>query len=415
MIRTHNRPSPLPLLFTLYFCQGLPFGFQATALPVLLRQQGFSLAAIGGAGLLSLPWALKLLWAPFLDRYRLPFAGRRTGWIFLLQGLLILTALFAWQASMQESPWPLFAALFLMNLACATQDIAVDALTVASLSKGQLGYGNAAQVGGFKCGMVMGGGVLMWAASHLGWPFLFGAFPLLLALPLPLLLLFREPESGDPTKKADTVKTIIRSGVSLIAKKELRPLILFVLFYKTGEAMTDVMFKPLLVDRGFSTATIGLWVGSVGMAASIAGTLAGGFFVKQLGLHRALTLTLSFRLIPLGAMAGFVHTGGGELALATLTFFEHLAGGMLTTVCFSSMMAVVNKRLGATHYTALATLEVIGKSPSVWLAGPLAQSLGYLPLFVLGATLSAAVMLLLPRLKPIFSDPALTQGPKESP
>ena len=410
MIRHFNTSSPLLLLFSLYLCQGLPFGFQATALPVLLRQQGFSLTVIGGAGLLSLPWALKLLWAPLLDRYRLPFGGRRTGWIILLQLLLVATSTLTWWVGL-KSPLSLFVALFVMNLACATQDIAVDALAVDTLEKNQLGFGNAAQVGGFKCGMALGGGLLMWAASHLGWGFLFGALPILFTLPLLLLARFNEQAPHASGKPPKSIKEIFSQSVKALSKPSLRPFLLFILLYKTGESMVDVMFKPLLVDQGFSTATIGLWVGSLGMVASISGTLLGGFLVKKRGIQRALNTALLLRLMPMIAIWAMALYPLEELGLALITLFEHVFGGLLTTVCFAAMMSVVDRQIGATHYTALATLEVIGKSPSVWLAGPFAQYAGYAELFALGVALSAFVLFLLPALNPLLG-PSLS---KEAP
>ena len=75
----------LGILWTLYFVQGLPFGFQATALPVYLRSAGMTLAGVGLATALALPWSLKILWAPLVDRYGSARFGRRRSWILPLQ------------------------------------------------------------------------------------------------------------------------------------------------------------------------------------------------------------------------------------------------------------------------------------------------------------------------------------------
>ena len=128
----------IALLLALYFVQGLPFGFQAVALPVYLRQQGASLAEIGLVGVLAAPWMLKMLWAPLVDRYHWPRLGRRRSWILPAQAGLALS--------------------------CAAA-AAVGGTNLTLL----LGLGNAAQVVGFKFGMLTGGGLLVWMSQWIGW------------------------------------------------------------------------------------------------------------------------------------------------------------------------------------------------------------------------------------------------------
>lgn len=202
------------LLFMLYLSQGLPFGFQATALPVLLRERGISLAAIGFAGALALPWFLKPLWAPLVDRYWSVRLGRRRSWIIPLQALMVVTMLAAVPVAASGALMPLLVCIFLMNLCAATQDIAVDGLAVDILGGNELGPGNAAQVAGYKAGMVLGGGILVWLSASAGWAGLFLFMAALAVLPLILILYYREVEPGDtagkaPPKSADFINAIL--------------------------------------------------------------------------------------------------------------------------------------------------------------------------------------------------------------
>jgi MFS transporter, PAT family, beta-lactamase induction signal transducer AmpG len=151
----------LGILWTLYFVQGLPFGFQATALPVYLRTAGMSLEGVGLVAALSLPWSLKILWAPLVDRYGGGRFGRRKSWILPLQFLLALTCAAAALAPPNGSLSPLLVLVFGMNLFAATMDIAVDGLAVDVLEISELGQGNVAQVVGYKIGMLTGGGLLV--------------------------------------------------------------------------------------------------------------------------------------------------------------------------------------------------------------------------------------------------------------
>ena len=173
-------------LLALYFAQGLPFGFQATALPLLLRERGVPLQAIGFASLLAAPWMAKPLWAPLVDRYGSVRFGRRKSWIVPMQVGLIGCALAAARAPSEVA---LAAIILVMNLFAATQDIAVDALAVSWLEPHELGPGNAVQVVGYKLGMLTGGGLLVWQSARIGWDGLFYAMAGLLALVLALSVL----------------------------------------------------------------------------------------------------------------------------------------------------------------------------------------------------------------------------------
>ena len=163
----------LGILWALYFVQGLPFGFQATALPVYLREAGLSLTAIGFATALSLPWMLKAFWAPLVDRYGSKKFGRRRSWILPLELVLAALCIMAAFLDPHSGLKSLLALVFLMNLAAATMDIAVDGLAIDLLSLKELGKGNIAQVVGYKIGMLTGGGLLVWASGKIGWQGLF--------------------------------------------------------------------------------------------------------------------------------------------------------------------------------------------------------------------------------------------------
>jgi len=271
-------PRKLAILWSLYFVQGLPFGFQATALPVYLRDAGMSLAGVGFATALSLPWSLKVFFAPLVDRYGGHRFGRRRAWILPLQlGLLGCCAVAA-LVPPERGLMPILLLVFGMNLFAATMDVAVDGLAVDVLERDELGQGNVAQVVGYKVGMLTGGGLLVWASGRIGWEGLFLSMTALIALCFVVTLLWREsslPLAGDRpphvhTRLAD-VLALLRRGVASGGGW----LLLFIGTYKLGETMADVMFKPFLVDHGFAREQIGLWVGTWGMLLSILGSVEG--------------------------------------------------------------------------------------------------------------------------------------------
>ncbi len=397
-----KRISPLKkvgLLGALYFVQGLPFGFQSTALPVYLRTQGVSLKVIGFLGALALPWMLKVLWAPLVDRYSSARIGRRKSWILPMQALLAATCVAAAFVVEQGALPLLLGLIFLMNLFAATQDIAVDGLAVKLLEPWELGEGNTAQVVGYKLGMLTGGGLLVWATAHIGWRGLFLAMALLSLVVLAVTAMMREPVSTEEVAGRMSWRELFERLRVAVSLRGAGWLLLFIGTYKLGESMVDVLFKPFLVDAGITPEQIGLWVGTWGTVASVLGSVAGGLLASRMPLLGALALTASLRVLPLGGEWLLALHGPTEVGVIAVTVAENFFGGMLTTAMFAFMMSRVDRRIGATHYTLLASVEVLGKAPGGPIAGLLATDAGwsYANVFLLGTVLSVAfVVLLLP-------------------
>lgn len=382
----------LPALFALYFAQGLPFGFQASALPLLLRERGVSLEAIGFSGLLAAPWLSKPLWAPLVDRYGNRRFGRRKSWIVPMQAGLVACALLAAASADMRT---LAAIILVMNLLAATQDIAVDALAVSWLGPEQLGPGNAVQVVGYKLGMLTGGGLLVWASARIGWDGLFQAMAALMLAVLLISLRLPEARGNEPEPSAPVaLRTIAARLRDAFKQPTMAALLLVVVTYKMGETLADGMWKPMLFDRGFSSAQIGLWAGTYGMAFSLLGSASAGWLVRKVALPSALFWTALART---AALAGEWWISATPRVTASsvigVTCLEHLLGGAITTVVFALMMRHTDREIGATHFSLLSSLEVWGKLPFGALSGVLAARLGYEALFAAGMGLSLAFVL----------------------
>ena len=397
---SRKRRFHLALLFLLYLSQGLPFGFQATALPVFLRQHNLSLTAIGVSGMLALPWALKALWAPLVDRYYLPWFGRRKSWIIPMQICLIISTFTASIVCESGKLTPLLILIFFMNLFAATQDIAVDGLAVDLLAEKDLGPGNAAQVIGYKAGMLISSGVLVYFTPYTGWKGLFGIMAVISILPLPMLLIFSEKseKAWELAEKLDIKKMIYAFGQAVRLPGAVG-FMMMIATYKTGEVMIDVMFKPFLLDNGFTPSQIGLYIGTIGMAASVAGSFTGGMAGTRFPLMRLLFMTILLRMVPLVGEWLITLSTPSTASVLAVTLAEHFIGGMLTTILFACMMSRVDKRIGATHYTIFASIEVAGKSPGAWMAGSIADRFGYSILFSCGILISLLPLMFISRTK----------------
>jgi len=391
------------LLFVLYVCQGMPYGFQATALPIYLAVAGYSPTAIGFLGVLSLPWAAKALWAPLVDRYGSPRFGRRKSWIVPLQLGLALACGAAAFVPAREALGVLLALVLLMNLFAATQDVAVDGLAVDLLGRRQLGAGNAAQVIGYRVGMLVSGGLLVAATDTIGWSGLFLSMGALVALAAGFVLVHRET----PTPQAETttappaarlrLRDIVATLLAAIRLPGGVSLLVLIGTYKIGESMADSMFVPFLTDEGFDRLEVGFLDGVWARALSIAGSVAGGLLATRMPLVRALALTALLRGLSLAGPIWLSLFDPSAKDVMAVAFLESFFGGAITPVMFAFMMSRVDRRIGATHYTLLATVEVLGKSPGGFFSGMVADSVGYTGVFIIAMALSIAFMgLLLP-------------------
>lgn len=407
------------ILWALYFVQGLPFGFQATALPIYLRSAGMSLTGIGLATALSIPWMLKFLWAPLVDRYGSERFGRRRSWIVPLQIALTLACAMAAFVDPETQLTELLLLVLLMNLCAATLDIAVDGLAVDLLAERELGKGNIAQVVGYKIGMLTGGGLLVWASGWIGWEGLFFSMAALVALTLTVSLTFDERQQVVARAGEAARRTQARLGEILsllrrsLATRSAVWLLLFIGTYKLGENMADTMFKPFLVDAGFAHEQIGLWVGTWGMLFSIAGSVAGGYLASRGNLLRAVGITATLRAIPVAGEWWLSLVEPTATKVIAVTCAEHFFGGALTTAMFAFMMSRVVKRIGATHFTLLAAVEVWGKVPAAWASGIITDATSYPFLFGLAFVLSVAYLLLLIPLAKHAKTAALTPSVPE--
>jgi len=247
---------------------------------------------------------------------------------------------------------------------------------------------------GYKLGMLTGGGLLLWMSESLGWRGLFLAMSALSLLVLGVAALAREPRRAEAAPGAGGERMSWREVRERLGALWRLPgtgwVLLFIGTYKLGETMVDVLFKPFLVDAGFAPELIGQWVGTWGIVASLLGSAAGGLLASRVPLLGALALAACLRVFPLGGewwLALHTPTAGGVIGV---TVAEHFFGGVLTTVLFAFMMSRVDRRIGATHYTLLASVEVVGKSPGGPLAGWLASRWGwsYADVFLLGTALS---------------------------
>jgi RhtX/FptX family siderophore transporter len=374
------------LLGTLYLAQGLPYGFFTQALPVLMKQQGIALSLIGLSSLLTLPWALKFLWAPYMDRHGSTRWGHRRGWILPLQGASALAMIGLAFVDFKQGLWVVLAGFLLANLLASTQDIATDGLAVEILKPEERGIGNGLQVAGYRVGMIIGGGVLLVVFHYVGWRWTFLLMGLCLALSSLPVWKFKEAPRPQKTTETDApAGPTWAMWVSWLKRPGMLPWLVVLLLYKAGDALATGMLRPFLVDIGLNLAEIGWLLGTAGFTAGLLGALVGGVGVHHLGRRTAL---VGFGFFQALAVASYILPAWGFSSMPWLVgvcIFEHFASGMATAALFTIMMDRCSPDQAATDYTLQASLAVIAKGVAVAASGFSAATFGFAGHFLLAA------------------------------
>lgn len=374
--------SSLFILFTLYFSQGLPSGFLAHALPALMRDQGVSLQYIGLLKLLALPWALKFLWAPYVDQL-----GSHRLWIVVMQ-LLLAAIIFFVSFGTQDALFGSYILIFLfgvvlVNSFAATQDIATDGLAVKLLPDRWRGLGNSVQVAGFKIGMILSGSLLLVSIDQLGWSMSFNflsAFIVLLLIPV-FFLKKGQRHVGEKTENSG-----LRTYRVFFKQTNIRVWLLVLVTYKLSDSLGSAMIKPMLIDQGYSLTNIAeltFWSSICGLL----GAMLAGILYYRLGQKKLLISACLFQA--LGIAAYFFVTNGisGSIWVYGISLFEQAADGMSTVVLFSLMMAQCREGHEGADFTVQASIQVLVSGIVGALSGVLASYIGFASLFILAGVI----------------------------
>ena len=384
-----SRSHKIWLLTSLYVAQGLPYGFFTQALPVLLRDAGLSLKAISATSLLFLPWALKFLWAPFVDH-----RGTRRQWLLPLQLSAVVGALALSQIDLGRGFLVVLGAAFLFNVIAACQDVATDGLAVRILDTRERGLANGIQVGAYRIGMILGGGLLLWIFARTDWATMFACMAVLLAVTVLPVLRLREPPSPQAAPRPSAAQ-LATGWIARLRVPGMGAFIALICFYKFGDSMVATLIGPFMRDSGLSKETIALMKGTVGSVASLAGAAVGGWFAFRAGRRKALLACGLLQSASLLCYVAAAHGIGGLGMFWAGTVAEHLLGSMATVALFTLMMDASDPEHAGTDYTLLACAIVFTMGLANFTGAAIADAVGYAPTFLAGFVLSVAGCLVL--------------------
>jgi MFS transporter, PAT family, beta-lactamase induction signal transducer AmpG len=411
-LAVYRQPRLIAVLL-MGFSSGLPLALTFGTLSYWLAELGVSLTAIGLFGLVRASYSLKFLWSPLIDRLPIPILtrrlGRRRSWALTIQVLLALAIFHLGMTDPKTDPAMTALAAVIVAFLSASQDIVIDAYRIDLLRPEEQGAGAAATQWGYRFGMLASGAGALYAASLGGWHVAYAIIAGLMSVGMITVLLTPEPGGVTPPEKlpgdnvAARIKAWFRRAVVApfvdMARRNgsvtLLAIVLFIVFYKFGDALAGSMSNPLYVELGFTKVEVATVAKIYGVVATLAGVALGGILVARWGVFVALLVCGGMQALSNLMYVAQLWAGHNVAVLAMTIGGENLTGGMASAAFVAYLSALCSRDFTATQYALLSSLATVGLNVLAASGGYLAQTLGWTTFFVLSTLACAPGLLIL--------------------
>ncbi len=354
----------MAVLFVLGFASGLPLFLTSQTLQAWLTTAGVSNERISMLSLVGLAYTLKVAWAPLLDRYRLPFLGRRRGWMIALQVGLVGTI--GAMGCVDPVTDPELLVVFAVGVAflSASQDVVLDAYNADLLAPVERAAGAAVYVLGYRVAMVVTGTVALLLASHVSWRLIYGGMAALMLIGVAGTLAAEEPATPAeaPRSLAQAISLPFIELWSRLGPRRLALVLAFTVLYKAGDYFAQALVITFLV-RGarFELSEIGAIYQLLGFVGTALGGLVAGSLVARFGLRRML---IAFGLLQASTnllYALLAVSGKSFPIFCTAVLVDNLANMMGTAAFVAFLMSVCSPGVSATQFALLTSLSSVGQ------------------------------------------------------
>ncbi len=370
------------------FSSGLPLALTTGTLQAWMTVSGVDIRTIGIFALIGLPYTLKFLWSPFMDRFVPPYLGRRRGWIITMQICLMLGIAVMGVSDPGHAPFGLGALALIVAFSSASQDIVIDAYRTDLLKEEERGIGVAVFVMGYRVAMLISGAFALILADRIGWKETYFVMAAVMMAGVITTLLAKEPDH-QITSPPSLNEAVWGPLKDFFSRDNAVAMLLLIVLYKLGDAYAGTLTTAFLIrGAGFSPTEVGTINKGLGLVALILGALFGGTIMVKLKMYRAL---LFFGVLQAVSNLSFMLLAWVGKSYAMMVFavaFENFSGGMGTSALVALLMAMCNKRYSATQYALLSSLAALGRifvSPT---SGFLVESVGWAAFFFI-TTLTA--------------------------
>jgi PAT family beta-lactamase induction signal transducer AmpG len=401
------RSKRVGMLTALGFASGLPLVMSGQTLSAWMATVGVDIKTIGLLTLVSLPYSLKFLWAPLLDRYTLPIFGRRRGWMALTQFGLCCAIWFESSVNPKAAPSRMAVAALLVALLSASQDIVSDAYRTDVLPPEERASGTSTFIFGYRIAMLVSGMGALALSDYLPWPTVFRMVALLMLPAVVVTWRSPEPETVRPPRTISAAFT--RPFADFFSRPRAVVVLGFVMFYKFGDYIASNLSVPFLITLDFSRTEIAALSKAIGFGAMTLGILLGGGLSAKVGVRRALFV---FGVLSAATNSGYLAlaiVGKNHLLLAAAIGIHNLCAGMADAAFVAYLTGLCNKSFSATQFALLSSASTLAGRTLGAAAGFVVDAGGWATFF--GAAMAMAVpALILLWLLPSDPRPAPAEG-----
>ena len=380
---------------------GFPWVIIGSSLSLWLKEDGLSRSTIGWAGLIFAVYAFNYLWAPIIDKVRIPWLtnkiGHRRGWIVLMQAI-ILICLICWSLINPTANLALVISIgLIIAIASATQDITVDALRIEQIGEHEgksMQAGAAMAVVGWWTGYKLGGVVALNAAEFFQiigfenyWQITFLILGIVIIACNIGLLFIKEAQSTTRSSSQEQTdklieqklgnSNIITKSVAWIAGTIIGPvssffkkngfnialaILAFIFLFKMGEAFLGRMSVIFYKEIGFTKSDIALYSKGLGWITTIIFTLLGGLFAIRSGVIKAMFISGILMASTNLLFSILAWSGKSELLFAIAVIFDDMAAAFATVAFVAFISMLVDRTYTATQYALLASIGTAGRT-----------------------------------------------------
>jgi len=378
----------------LAFSSGLPFPLVSGTLDVWMRSESVDLTLIGIFSLVQLPYSLKILWAPLMDRFQLPFLHSRAGWMILSQVLLMGAIFYMGTLNPVSGPGAIAFAALLISFLGASQDIAIDGYRAELLSQKERGAGAAlASVGG-RIGFLISGSVALILSQRLPWSVVYAVMACFMSVGFVAALFSPTPEGGERVPK--TMKeAVIEPWKDYLMRDKAITMLIFILLFKLGDVVAGKMTSPFLIDTGFTREQIGIVNKGFGTVITIVGGILGGAVYAKWGMRKSLWVFGVLQMLSNFVFVGQYYAGKNDWMLLASVGIENLCASLGSVAFVAFLMSLCNRGLAGTQYALLSSLFALTRTVAATPTGYLAKYLGWPGFFTMSAVLALPGLALL--------------------
>jgi PAT family beta-lactamase induction signal transducer AmpG len=384
------------------FSSGMPLYVLIQLVPAWLRSNGVDLATIGLFAVVSLPYTWKFLWSPLMDRFSLPFLGRRRGWALMTQIGLFLAIGSMGQFDPSQSLKMIVVLVFIVSLFSASQDIVLDAYRRELLADDELGTGTSFFVNGYRVSLLVPGSLALILADNVPWSVSFWVTAGFMGVGIVTTLVIREVSDDKmvPHTLRDAVIGPFKEFISRDGIGSALAILAFMFLYKLGDNMATALATPFYLDMGYSLSEIGTIAKFAGLGFGIGGGILGGVLMLKLSINRALW---AFGVIQMVTILGYAwlstagHTPAGLFAVVAA---ENLGVGLGTIALTAYMARETSKAFTATQFALFSSFIAIPRTFANASTGFLIEGIGYTNFFLLCTAVAIPGMLMLFKVAP---------------